>query len=160
MAYTDRAILNAVALITFLASIVTMLKGGFGYPLELFLIAMVGVLLLLSANAGREDAASSFLYVLFYLAAISNIFYLYSVAGYMSPARLGTLAIAIVGLALSGTDMFMQPVPGSAAPDRLQSEVKRLLAAEKKLSQAREKFSIIKAEIPKSKSAKTKKKKK
>ena len=144
MTFTDRAFLNSVALIVFLASIVTMLRGGFGYPVELFLIAMLGVLLLLSANMGREDAASSFLYVLFFLAAISNVVYLYGVAGHMSLARLGTLGIAVVGMALAGTDMFMQPVPG-----RLQSDVKKLLAAEKKFSEAREKFDTLKAEIPK-----------
>lgn len=143
MAYTDRAIVTSVALVAFLASIITMLRGGFGYPVELFLIAMLGVLLVISINTARGGAVSSFLLVIFFLAVMANTIYLYSVAGYMSAARLATLAIAVAGLVLSATDMFMQPVPA-----RLQSEVKKLLAAEKKLSDARQKFDKVKDEMP------------
>ena len=50
MAYTDRTLLTSVAMITFLASIITMLRGEFAYPLELFLIAMLGVLLVISSK--------------------------------------------------------------------------------------------------------------
>ena len=144
MAHTDSILLAFIAVITFLASIGTMLRGQFGYPLELFLIAMLGVLMVASLNAARDDAAGSFLFVLFFLAAMANTIYLYSVASYMSPARLATLGIAAIGLALSAMDMFMQPVPG-----KLKSEVKMLLAAEKKISEARQKFEKAKDELPK-----------
>ncbi len=144
MAYTDRMLLTSVAVITFLASIATMLRGQFGYPLELFLIALLGVLLVVSLNTARDDAASSFLFVLFFLAAIANTIYLYSVASYMSPARLATISISAIGLALSAMNMFMQPVPG-----KLKSEVKMLLAAEKKISEARQKLDKVGAGVPK-----------
>ncbi len=144
MAYTNRTLLTSVAMITFLASIITMLRGEFAYPLELFLIAMLGVLLVISVNTARDDAVSSFLFVLFFLAAIANTIYLYSVASYMSPARLATIGVGLLGFALSAMYMFMQPVPG-----KLKSEVKMLLAAEKKLSEARQKFGKVKDEMPK-----------
>ena len=144
MAYTDRAFLTFVAVITFLASIVTVLRGQFGYPLELFLLAMLGVLLVISVNTSRNDAASSFLFLLFFFAAMANIIYLYSVASYMSQARLATLGISFIGFALSAMDLFMQPVPG-----KLKSEVKMLLAAEKKISEARQKLDKIGADVPK-----------
>lgn len=140
MNYVDRAIVGFVALVTFLAGIGVAVRGGFTYPLELFLLLMLGVLLVVALISPEQDAASAFLYVLFFIAAIANVAYLYSVAGYLSAARLVALAVSIGGLVLSGSNMLMQPVPVAG---RVTSEVRKLLAAEKKLSDAKKRLETV-----------------
>lgn len=140
MNYVNRAIVGFVALVTFLASIGVAVRGGFTYPLELFLLLLLGVLLVISLRSPEEDAASAFLYVLFFIAAMANVAYLYSVAGYLNAARLVALAVSIGGLVLSGSNMLMHPIP---VPGRVTSEVRKLLAAEKKLSDAKKRLETV-----------------
>ncbi len=140
MNYFDKAIVGFVALVTFLASIGVAVRGGFTYPLELFLLLMLGVLLVVSLTSREEEAASAFLHVLFFTAAVANVAYLYSVAGYLNAARLAALAVAAGGLVLSGSNMLMQPVPTRG---RVTSEVRKLLAAEKKLSDAKKRLETV-----------------
>lgn len=145
MNYSDRMVVSFVALVAFLASIGVAIKGSFVYPLELGLLALLGVLLAASLMLPEGDAASAFLYVLFFIGAIANVAYLYSVAGYLNPARLIALALGVGGLALSGYNMLMQPVPlpkGKVASE-VTSEVRKLMAAEKKLSEARKRLETI-----------------
>ena len=140
MNYVGKAIVGFVALVTFLASIGVAVRGRFTYPLELFLLLMLGVLLVVSLISREEEAASAFLYVLFFIAAIANVAYLYSVAGYLNAARLIALALGVGGLVMAGYNMLVQPVP---VPGRVTSEVRKLLAAEKKLSEAKKRLETV-----------------
>lgn len=147
MNYMDRMVVSFVALVTFLAGIGVAVRGGFTYPVELFLLLLLGVLLVVSLRSPESDAASPFLYVLFFTAATANVAYLYSVAGYFSTARLIALALSIGGLALSGYSMLAQPVPipaGKVASE-VTSEVRKLMAAEKKLSDAKKRLEAARA---------------
>lgn len=146
MNYMDRMVVSFVALVAFLASVGAAVKGGFTYPLELFLLLLLGVLLVVSLISPDEDAASAFLYVLFFIATMANVAYLYGVAGYLNTARLAALALGVGGLALSGYSMLTQPVPIQAGKvaSEVTSEVRKLMAAEKKLSDARERLETVK----------------
>ncbi len=146
MNYLDRAVVSFVALVAFLASIGVAMRGNFIYPLELGLLLLLGVLLVVSLISPEKDAASAFLYVLFFIAVIANTAYLYSVAGYLNPARLIALALGVGGLVLSGYNMLMQPVPTQSIPANSQvtSEVRKLMAAEKKLSDAKKRLETAK----------------
>lgn len=146
MNYMDRTVVGFVALVAFLASIGVAVRGGFTYPVELFLLMMLGMLLVVSLRSPENDAASAFLYVLFFTAAIANVAYLYSVAGYLNTARLIALALGVGGLALSGYNMLAQPVPMPAgkAAGEVTSEVRKLMAAEKKLSDAKKRLEAVK----------------
>lgn len=146
MNYSERMVVSFVALAAFLASISVAVRGAFTYPVELGLLLLLGALLALSLFSPEKDASSAFLYVLFFTAVIANIAYLYSVAGYLSPARLIALALGVGGLVLSGYNMLRQPVPiqeGKAAGE-VTSEIRKLMAAEKKLSDAKERLESVK----------------
>ncbi|MBI3036924.1 hypothetical protein HYY73_04200 [Candidatus Woesearchaeota archaeon] len=143
MAQQDKLIVSVIALVSFIASIIAAVRGNFVYPVELFILSMVGILLVITLVLPDDDAASMFLHVAYFLAVTANIAYLYSVAGYLSAARLGALGIAILGLFISGMNLLMQPVPQT-----LTSEAKKLIAAEQKLSQARERLRAINEMIP------------
>ncbi len=146
MNYMDRTVVSFVALVAFLASIGVAVRGNFIYPLELGLLLLLGALLVISLISQEKDAASAFLYVLFFIAAIANVTYLYSVAGYLNPARLIALALGVGGLVLSGYNMLMQPVPIPAGKveGEVTSEVRKLMAAEKKLSDAKKRLDTVK----------------
>ncbi|MBI2143793.1 hypothetical protein HYU17_01415 [Candidatus Woesearchaeota archaeon] len=144
MAFSDHTVVSALALITFLAGILASVRGGFTYPLELFILALLGLLLIISFMVPGKDAASSLLQAIFFTAAIANTLYLYSVAGYLSPARLGAISVAVIGLLMAGAGLMMQPVPAA-----LRSEVKKLIAAEKKLTEAKQRLERVNAEKPK-----------
>ncbi|MBI2141013.1 hypothetical protein HYU16_01170 [Candidatus Woesearchaeota archaeon] len=139
----DRAAIGMVAIVSFLASILAVVRGNFAYPVELFLLALLGMLLVASLTASGDDAVSSFLFLAFFLAVLANMAYLYTVAKYLSLVRIGTIGVAAIGLILSATSTLSQPVPG-----RLKTEVKKLIAAEKKLSEARQKLERVKEAIP------------
>jgi hypothetical protein len=83
------------------------------------------------------------MFAVFFLAALANMAYLYTVAKYLSLVRIGAIGVAVVGLLLSATNTLSQPVPG-----RLKTEVKKLIAAEKKLSEARQKLERVKEAVP------------
>ncbi len=139
----DRTSIGLVAIITFLASILAVVRGSFTYPVELFLLALLGILLVASLAISDDSAVSQLLFVAFFLAALANMAYLYSVAMHLSLVRIGAIGVAVVGLLLSATSTLSQPVPG-----RLNTEVKKLIAAEKKLSNARQKLERVKEAIP------------
>lgn len=143
MADADRAVVGFVALATFLATILAAVRGSFTYPVELLLVAMLGILLVASLASQGEGAFSALLPAIFFSAVLANMAYLYTVAGYVSPARAGTIVLAIIGLLLSATSLIAQPVPAA-----LTSEARKLLAAEKKLSEARQKLERVKAVMP------------
>lgn len=132
-----------IALSAFLATIVMAVRGGFTYPVELAILAMLGILLIASLVPKKDDAAASLTLMLLFLAVIANVAYLYSVAGYLNLARLGTLGLALIGFFISGSSMLTQPVPPG-----LTLEAKRLIAAEKSLSAARERLEAVKESIP------------
>lgn len=136
MAFVDKMVVGLVGVIAFLASIVAAVRGGFLFPVELFLLAAIGVLLVVSLAEYDDPVVSSFLSVLLFITLIANIGYLYSVAGYLNTIRMGTLGLAVIGL-LMGTNSFV----GAPEP-QLRSEVKRLIAAEKQLESAQEKASV------------------
>ena len=148
MNYMDRTVASFVALVTFLASIGVAVRGNFVYPVELGLLLMIGVLLVISLMSPEEDAATAFLNVLFFIAVIANIAYLYSVAGYLNPARLLGLALGVGGLVMSGSNMLMQPVPAQSqripAAGQITTEVRKLMAAEQKLSDAKKRLETVK----------------
>lgn len=139
----DRSATGMVAIVSFLASILAVVKGNFVYPVELFLLALLGILLIASLAAQDDDAVSQLMFAAFFLAALANMAYLYTVAKYLSLVRIGTIGVAVVGLLLATTNLLSQPVPG-----RLKTEVKKLIAAEKKLSEARQKLETIKEAVP------------
>ena len=145
MNYMDRTVVGFVALVTFLASIGVVVRGNFAYPVELGLLLMLGVLLVISLMSPENDAATAFLNVLFFIAAIANVTYLYSVAGYLNTARLIALALGIGGLVMSGYNMLMQPVPVQSIPaeKEITSEVRKLMAAEQKLSDAKKRLEKV-----------------
>lgn len=146
MADTDRTVIGLVALAAFLATILAVVRGSFAYPVELFLVTMLGILLVASLASQGEGAFSALLPAIFFSAVLANMAYLYTVAGYVSPARAGTIVLAIIGLLLSVTNLIAQPVP--AAPAALTSEARKLLAAEKRLSDARQKLEMVKDAMP------------
>ncbi len=139
----DRTSIGMVAIVTFLASILAVVRGNFAYPVEIFLLALLGILLVASLATQNDNAVSMSLFAAFFLAALANMAYLYTVAKYFSLIRIGTIGIAVVGLLLSATSTLAQPVPG-----KLKTEVKKLIAAEKKLSEARQKLERVKEAIP------------
>ncbi|MBI2581346.1 hypothetical protein HYV85_06125 [Candidatus Woesearchaeota archaeon] len=139
----DRTAIGMIAIVTFLASILSVVRGNFAYPVELFLLALLGILLVALLASSDGDAVSLLLLTVFFLTALANMAYLYTVAKYLSLVRIGTIGIAVVGLLLSATSTLSQPVPG-----RLKTEVKKLIAAGKKLSDARQKLEIVKEAIP------------
>ena len=145
MNYMDRTVASFVALVTFLASIGVAVRGNFVYPVELGLLLLLGVLLVISLISPEKDAATAFLNVLFFIAVIANVAYLYSVAGYLNPARLLGLALGVGGLVLSGYSMLMQPVPAQTitAQSEITSEVRKLMAAEQKLSDAKKRLETV-----------------
>ena len=132
-----------VAIVSFLASILAVVRGNFTYPVELFLLALLGMLLVASLAALDDGAVSSLLFNAFFLAALANMVYLYTVAKHLSLVRIGAIGIAVVGFLLSTTYLLSQPVPG-----RLKSEVRKLIAAEKKLGEARQRLEKVKEAIP------------
>ncbi|MEK6837959.1 MAG: hypothetical protein AABX69_04880 [Nanoarchaeota archaeon] len=139
----DSRSIGIVAIISFLASILAAVRGNFTYPVELFLLALLGVLLVASLATSDDDAVSSLLFVAFFLAALANMVYIYGIVKYLSLVRLAVIAIAVVGFLLSATKLLSQPVPG-----RLKTEVKKLIAAEQKLSKARQKLKNVKEAMP------------
>ncbi len=139
----DRRSIGLVAIVTFLASILAVVRGDFTYPVELFLLALLGVLLVASLATSDDNAVSLLLFAAFFLAALVNMVYLYTVAKHLSLVRIATIGVAVVGLLLSATSTLSQPVPG-----KLKTEVKKLIAAEKKLSEARQKLERVKEAIP------------
>lgn len=145
MTYSGRLLTGALGLAAFLASIVAAARGHFIYPVELAILALLGMLLVASLAARQDDAVTSLISMLFFAACMANVAYLYSVAGYMNLARLGTLAIAAAGLAISGSGFVMQPVPSS-----LTTQARKLIAAETKLSEARQRLESVKEEMPES----------
>ncbi len=144
MAYPKKTIIRFVAVLAFLANLVAMVKGNLATLPELFAMLMLGFLLLVALMWQRDDAVSYFLLVLFFIAAVANAAYLYSVAGYLNLARLGTLAIGFIGLAWAGYSMLMQPIP-----EIIRSDVRKLLAAEKKISDAKETLKRVRETVPK-----------
>ena len=132
-----------VALATYLASIAAMVRGGFVYPVELGLVALIALLLVAVIAMPNDDAASSLVSSIFFLSCMANIAYLYSVSGYLSTVRLGALGLSFAGLALSATSLMAQPVPTA-----LTSEAKNLIAAGKRLSLAKERLQAVKEEAP------------
>ena len=147
MNYMDRTFVGFVALVTFLASIGVAVRGNFIYPVELGLLLLLGVLLVISLISPEEDAATAFLNVLFFIAVIANIAYLYSVAGYLNPARILGLALGVGGLVMSGSNMLTQPVPVQnqriPAASQITTEVRKLMAAEQKLSDAKKRLETV-----------------
>jgi len=143
MAYPTRMLIRFIAIISFLAGIVAMLRGGLATVPELLITLLLGILLV-AALWQRGDAISYFLLVLFFVAEVADVIYLYTLAGYFSPARLGALAIAIVGVVWASTSMLMEPFP-----ERVRADVRKLLAAEKKISEAKETLKQIKEIVPK-----------
>ena len=152
MTYSGRLLTGIMSFAAFLASIAAAVKGNFIYPVELAILALLGILLIALLTAQRDDAITSVIAMLFFAASMANIAYLYSVAGYMNLARLGTLAIAAAGLAISGSGFMAQPVPAS-----LTSQAKKLIAAERKLSEARQRIETVKEEMPASARKRTRK---
>ena len=145
MNYMDRTFVGFVAPVTFLASIGVAVRGNFIYPVELGLLLLLGVLLVISLISPEEDAATAFLNVLFFIAVIANATYLYSVAGYLNPARLIGLALGVGGLVMSDSNMLMQPVPAQSIPaaSQITTEVRKLMAAEQKLSDAKKRLETV-----------------
>lgn len=139
MARSDRVVVGLLALASFAATMAAAVRGGFVYPVELFLVALLGVLLVVFLNRRQDDAASSLLAVVFFTAVLANVAYLYTVAGYLSPARLGVLGLAAAGLVISAALMLMQPVPAV-----LTSQAKKLIAAEQKLRNAKATLQAVK----------------
>lgn len=135
----SRFLISFLALAAFAAGVVAAVRGGFTYPVELLLISLIGLLLIGTLAVPKGDSAWAFLSSLFFLAAMANAAYMYSVAGYMSPARLGTLTLAAAGLVISGLSLMGQP-----AQQSLTSEAKKLITAEKKINDARKRLESIK----------------
>ncbi len=148
-----RFLVGLVAISTFLASLFSALRAGFGYPVELAALAGLGLLLIAFFSVRDSDGASFFVAALFFVAAAADITYMNSVAGHMSMARLGSLAVAVFGLMLASSALIMQP----AAP-RLSIEAKRLIAAEKKLENAKEMLNVVKGKPLRKRSAKKRRK--
>ncbi len=136
--YSGRTVLGSVALVSFIATTFAVLKGNFAYPLELFLLALLGILLVASLIAALNNSIPSLTYAIFFFASTINVAYLYSVSGYLSPARAMALGVPVIGLILSAISMLKHPVPAG-----LRSEVRKLIAAEKRLSEAKQKHDQI-----------------
>ncbi len=136
-------LLNSLSLASFLASIFAALQGDFAYPVEITILALLGILMVMTLALPSDDAAGAFIAAVFFLASLANLGYMHSVAGYISPARLGALAITLSGLAVSALALMSQP-----APPHLTREARKLLAAEKKISAAREQLEAVKETIP------------
>ncbi|MEK6808472.1 MAG: hypothetical protein AABY14_02190, partial [Nanoarchaeota archaeon] len=70
MAQQDRTVVSVIALVSFIASIIAAVRGNFVYPLELFILSMVGILLVISLALPDGDAASMFLFVIYFVAVM------------------------------------------------------------------------------------------
>jgi small-conductance mechanosensitive channel len=151
----SKGILVLLAVVTFLASLLVAVRGNFVFPVELFLLVLLGLLLVVTISTSSDSPSSSMLYVSFFVAALANVAYLYSVSGYMSTVRIGTLGLAAVGLLLSISNLFGQPVPRE-----LVADAHNLAAAEKKIADATKKLESVnvKAKPAANKKRSTKKK--
>ncbi|HIG98315.1 TPA: hypothetical protein HA231_02745 [Candidatus Woesearchaeota archaeon] len=138
-----KEIVGLVGVAAFIAGVFSAARGGFFYPLELFLLAMIGLLLVASLATPRNGSASPFVSVILFIALVANSAYLYVVSGHISTTRLAALTIAIAGLAFSLVWLLAEPVPAV-----LSREARRLIAAEKRLNDAKERLEDVKAEIP------------
>lgn len=144
MAYANMMMIRFLAIITFLAGIAAMVKGSLVTIPVLLITLLLTILLAIAVMRHDEEAVSYFLLVLFFTGELANVAFLYSLAGYLSLARLGVIIISVIGLVASGANMLVQPVP-----EAIRQDVRQLLAAERKISEAKETLKKIKEIVPK-----------
>jgi hypothetical protein len=157
MAYSDGTIIRIVAIVALLSGLIVMVRGSFFSTAETIIMLMLVILLGIAVYWQKDDAISYFLFSLFFIAMLANSAYTYSISGYFSMARLGALVIAVIGLIWSVMDMLLEPIPHRIAPNNFRAEVRNLIAAEKKISEAKETLRKVEQLVP-AKDLKAKKK--